>query len=150
METSIEKIERNGKILAIITRTKALEELEQSGKNMLFVSPDEFPFQVGIHSRKDGDKVLPHAHIPFQELKNLSVQEFFYIISGKVIVDLFDENDNNLKVKTLTLEKGDSIILNCAHGFTFLDNAKVIELKQGPYRGRENEKREIKENKTKI
>ena len=146
MENSIEKIERNGKILAIVTRAKALQELEQSGKNMLFVSPDEFPFQVGIHNRKKDEVCPAHVHIPFPELSNFPVQEFFYIISGSVKVDIYDEMDNDLKISEVIVYEGDSIILNTGHGFTFLeDNTKVIELKQGPYRGRENEKRDIKE-----
>jgi len=147
VENSIEKIERNGKILAIVTRAKALQELEQSGKSMLFVSPDEFPFQVGIHNRPKGDVCPPHVHIPFSQLTDFSVQEFFYIISGSVKIDLYDESDNDNKFSEVIVNTGDSIILNCGHGFTFLeDNTKVIELKQGPYRGRENEKRDVKEN----
>jgi mannose-6-phosphate isomerase-like protein (cupin superfamily) len=149
VENSIEKIEHNGKILAIVTRAKALQELEQSGKSMLFVSPDEFPFQVGIHNRPKGDICTPHVHIPFSQLTNFPVQEFFYIISGSVKIDLYNESENDLKISEVIVNTGDSIILNCGHGFTFLeDNTKVIELKQGPYRGRENEKRDVKEEET--
>jgi mannose-6-phosphate isomerase-like protein (cupin superfamily) len=144
MNEGVEKIEKGGRILAIITREKALMELEHSGKNMLFVSPDEFPFQVGIHNRPKGDVCAPHVHIPFSELTNLPVQEFFYIISGSVKIDIYDNLDQDLKVSEVTIYKGDSIILDCGHGFTFLeDNTKVIELKQGPYRGKENEKRPV-------
>ena len=42
------------------------------------------------------------------------------------------------------LGAGDTIILNTGHAVTFLDEAtKVVELKQGPYRGRTEEKREV-------
>ena len=136
---SIEKITHQGKILAIIIRSKAIDDLEQSGESMRFVTPDEFPFQIGIHNRKKDEIIQPHFHLPFTELKNFPVQEFFHVLSGKVKIDLYSENDT--KVSEIIVETGDSIVLNTGHGFTFLDDAKLIELKQGPYRGRENEKR---------
>jgi mannose-6-phosphate isomerase-like protein (cupin superfamily) len=132
----VERIERDGKILAIIARAALIDNLE----GMSFVSPDEFPFQVGFHSRKQGEVIKPHEHIPFAELKDFPVQEFFYVVSGSVKIDLYE---NDLKVEEVTVTKGDSIILNTGHGFTFINDAKLLELKQGPYRGRENEKRFI-------
>ena len=38
-------------------------------------------------------------------------------------------------------EDGDMLILNTGHGMTFLEDTELVELKQGPYRGREEEKR---------
>ncbi len=139
----IEKIEYHGKVLAIITRKKALAELQKSGEGMLFVTPDDFPFQIGIHHRKKGEIIKAHAHLPFPELKNFPVQEFFYVLSGKVMIDLFDERENDRKVSQVIIEEGDSIVLNAGHGFTLLADAQLIELKQGPYRGRNEEKRFI-------
>ena len=73
------------------------------------------------------------------------MQEFFYVISGKIKIDLYDDRENDTKVSEVIIETGDSIILNTGHGFTFLDDAKLVELKQGPYRGREFEKRFVVE-----
>ena len=145
MNSAVERINHNDKILAIIIRAKALSELEHSGENMLFATPNEFPFQVGIHSRKKKDTIKPHFHLPFAELKDFPVQEFFYVISGKIKIDLYDDRENDTKVSEVIIETGDSIILNTGHGFTFLDDAKLVELKQGPYRGREFEKRFVVE-----
>ncbi len=141
MENFIEKITYKDKILAIISRAEAISHLESSGKKMLFVTPDEFPFQIGIHYRESGETIKPHFHIPFEKLKNFPVQEFFYVISGKIKIDLFDERENDAKVSEIIINEGDSVVLNTGHGFTFLDNAKLIEIKQGPYRGKDKEKR---------
>jgi mannose-6-phosphate isomerase-like protein (cupin superfamily) len=142
MSEYIEKVERNGKILAIITRAKIFSELSKENK-MVFVTPDEFPFQIGVHSRERGEIIKPHFHLPFIELKDFPVQEFFYVISGSVKIDLYDERENDQKVAEVIINEGDTIVLNTGHGFTFLDDAKLIELKQGPYRGRDQEKRFI-------
>jgi len=148
MQSPIEKVIHNNKILAIIVRARALQELDSSPEKMLFVTPEDFPLQVAIHSRQQGDMVKPHVHLPFPELKNLPVQEFFYLISGKVKIDLFDEREDDARVSEVTLEEGDVIVLNTGHSFTFLEEAKLIELKQGPYRGREREKRFLEKEKT--
>lgn len=139
----IEKIEHRGKILAVICRKEALADLQESGKNMLFVTPDDFPFQVGIHCRQKNEIIKAHAHLPFPELKDFPVQEFFYVISGKVRIELFDERENDRKVSEVIIGAGDMIVLNTGHGFTLLEDAQLMELKQGPYRGRDEEKRFI-------
>ena len=144
MHKGVEEFVYKSKLLAVITRAAALENLEKSGQNMLFVSPDHFPFQVGLHHRKKDEKVKAHFHKPFPELRNFPVQEFFYVISGRVKFELHDEQEQDRKVGEVVLEKGDTIILNTGHAVTFLEEGtQVVELKQGPYRGRDQEKREV-------
>lgn len=141
MGSNIEQVMHDSRILAIIIRSQAIDDLEKSGKNILFATPDEFPFQVGIHHRKKNETIPAHFHIPFIELTNFPVQEFFHVLSGRVKIDLYDDSHNDAKVSEVIVAAGDSIILNTGHGFTFLDDAKMVELKQGPYRGKEQEKR---------
>ena len=78
-----------------------------------------------------------HEHVPFAELKNLPAQEFFYIVQGKIEAKLYNKKK---LFSTLVLWAGDSIVLNCGHSITFLEETQMIELKQGPYRGKEKEK----------
>lgn len=145
VNNSIEQIEHNGKLLAVIIRSKAFSELKESGKKMLFASPKEFPFQMGIHHRQESETIPAHAHIPFEELKNFPVQEFFYLLSGKIRIDLYEESDGlsnrDKKIREIIVSGGDSVVLNTAHGFTFLEETQMVEIKQGPYRGKEQEKR---------
>lgn len=141
MNSHVERVMHNGRILAILIRSQAVHDLEKSGKNMLFATPDEFSFQVGIHHRKKNETIAAHFHLPFAQLTNFPVQEFFHVLSGRVKIDLYDDHANDAKVSEVIVNAGDSIILNAGHGFTFLDDAKMVELKQGPYRGKEQEKR---------
>ncbi len=141
----IEQIEHNDKILAVIIRKQAFSDLKASGKNILFASPNEFPFQMGLHHRQQAETIPAHAHIPFKELTNFPVQEFFYLLSGKIRIDLYEESDDlsnrDKKIREIIVSKGDSVVLNTAHGFTFLEETEMVEIKQGPYRGKEQEKR---------
>lgn len=137
----VENIEHNGKILAVVIRAEINKELESSGEKLKFATPDNFPFQVGFHNWNEGLVIKPHFHNPFKELKNFPVQEFFYLISGKVRIDLYDDRKNDAKVSEIFVNEGDSVILNTGHGMESLGPAKLLELKQGPYRGRDVEKR---------
>lgn len=130
-----ENIKSGERILAIIVKTGEIED------KVKFVSPESFPFQVGIQNRKKGDCVEAHEHLSFEKLENFPVQEFFYVESGKIEVGIYDEDK---KVAVRILSKGDLIILNSGHEVRFLEDSKIIEIKQGPYRGKENEKRYLK------
>jgi hypothetical protein len=127
----VQKITHNNKTLAIVIRANC--EVEKTE----FFSPDDFPLQMGMHNRKANDKVPAHRHKPFKQLENLPVQEFFYVIEGKVKVVLYH---NKQPHETIILKKGDMALLNCGHEFTFLEQTRIVEIKQGPYRGREQEK----------
>lgn len=120
------------KILAILLRP------DEIAGERVFVTPEEFPMQVGVHTRKKGSAIPPHVHIPFENLKNLDVQEMFYVMTGKVKVTLYNEG----KIfETVMLGQGDLFIMNCGHGIEFSEDSKFFEIKQGPYRGMTGEKR---------
>lgn len=141
MNESTEKIIHKGKILAIILRQRSLAGLWNRGEKVHFITPNDFPFQVAVHNRARGEVIAPHFHVPFPLLQDFPVQEFFYVLSGRVKIDLYDDREQDRKVQEVELREGDSITLNTGHGFTFLEDARLIELKQGPYRGKEKEKR---------
>ncbi|MHA1381691.1 MAG: hypothetical protein ACTSRG_25255 [Candidatus Helarchaeota archaeon] len=45
------------------------------------------------------------------------------------------------EISEATLNDGDLIVLlSGGHGFKFLEETKMIEIKQGPYTGRDNDK----------
>ncbi len=140
---AVESVVYKDRTLAVVVRAHALRELRSSGNKVSFATPEHFPLQVGIHARPKGDAVSAHFHRPFPELKNLPVQEFFHIKSGKVKIELYDERENDAKVSEIIAEVGDTVILNTGHGMIFLEDTELVELKQGPYRGREEEKRFI-------
>ncbi|KPA13940.1 hypothetical protein MHK_005856 [Candidatus Magnetomorum sp. HK-1] len=134
----VEKIINNGKIIAIIIRSKLMQSQTEK---LVFYTPESFSLQLGIHNRQKGDFVVPHLHIPIDEIEQLNIQEIFFVLNGKIRVDLYD---NNKKIE-VTVTKGDTILLNTGHSVTFLENARMIEIKQGPYR--ESEKKVINNEK---
>jgi hypothetical protein len=143
MNNSVEKIEHGGQIMAIIIRKQSFDELSVENP-MQFVTPDEFPLQTGIQLRPRGNVVDTHFHLPFEKLENYPVQEFFHILSGKVQVQLFDDRENDAMIGQFLVYCGDYCILNTGHKIVFLEETKMLEIKQGPYRGRDKEKRFVK------
>ena len=137
----IERVEHNGLILAIVIRSNSFKLMEENNSEISFATPDEFPLQVGLHNWQTGKIIKEHFHLPFEKLENFPVQEFFYVVFGKVRIDLYDERENDAKVSELVIETGDTIILNTGHGMESLEPTRLVELKQGPYRGKDLEKR---------
>ncbi|MBI3026875.1 hypothetical protein HYY70_02075 [Candidatus Woesearchaeota archaeon] len=131
MEHHVERIVADDKVLAIVVRNS----FAKPGLN--FITPEDFSFQLGVHISKAGINVKAHRHKPFKELKNVYPQEFFYVENGKVEIGIYNERD---KHSSVLLGGGDMIILNCPHEVKFIEDSKFVELKQGPYRGKDAEK----------
>lgn len=135
----MEKIKSdNGILIAIVVR----KDFKKEGVN--FISKPDFPLQLGISSYKRGNKIKAHLHTE-KEIKINNIQEIVHIESGKTIVNLYDLSGK--KFKSVELLVGDTIFfVNGGHGFEILEDTKIIEVKQGPYSGKDNDKRYINEN----
>ena len=129
---NVEKIEHNENIIAIVIRKNFNRE------GLTFVTKDESGLQLGVHIQDKGFEVKPHKHLPFDELKNLKVQELFYVEKGKIKVRLYD--DEGKQIKEIEGNAGDVIIVNSGHDLLCLEDSKFIEIKQGPYRGKKEKK----------
>lgn len=139
----VENIVHRDALCAIVLRANQVKNFSDSKEKFYFYTPENFPFQAGLQNRRAGDQVVAHFHKPLLDLGNLPVQEFLYVLSGKAVVDLYYTEDStgaSVKVAEVLLGKGDSIILNTGHGVTFLEDTQFINIKQGPYRGRDEEK----------
>ncbi len=74
------------------------------------------------------------------ERKVVVTQEVLYVKSGKVRVNFFDDNKNVFEGRIIA--RGDLIFLaSGGHGFEFLEDAEMIEVKQGPYAGEDDKVR---------
>lgn len=130
----IETIEYNSERLAYIIR----KSIKVDGKKF-FGRPEDF-LQIGYMSLKKGDTLKPHIH----KLQNKIItenQEVLYIVAGKMKVNFYDRIPQ--KINEVILTDGDLIVLLAGgggHGFEFLEDTKMIEIKQGPYTGRDNDK----------
>jgi mannose-6-phosphate isomerase-like protein (cupin superfamily) len=123
----VETIRHRGVILAIVIR----REFRHDG--IEFFTPAEFSQQLAYMKRPPGYVIAPHVHNPVRrELQH--TREVLFIKSGRVRVDLYDEDRNF--VQSAVLKAGDVILLaSGGHGFEMLEESEMIEVKQGPYAG---------------
>jgi hypothetical protein len=123
----VEYIKVNNIVAAIIIRS----EYQFNGIN--FFTPGEFSQQLGYMNRPKGYEIQPHFH-NLKERNVLFTQEVLFIKSGLLKVNFY--NPELVLVKNCLLKKGDVILLAFGgHGFEFLEQSEVIEVKQGPYIG---------------
>lgn len=121
----IERIEYKSKLFSIIIRSNYKSE------GISFFTPNDFSQQLGYMNRAKGYVIDPHYHNNVVRNINLT-QEVLYIKSGKVRVDFYTHANEYLESKILN--QGDVILLAAgAHGFEILEEAEIIEVKQGPY-----------------
>lgn len=129
----IEQITYQQVVLAIIIRANYKKD------GISFFTPGDFSQQLGYMNRPKGYIIDPHVH-NLVERKVTLTQEVLYIKSGKVRVDFYNDNRNYLESKMV--ETGDVILLAAGgHGFEMLEDAEIIEIKQGPYCGDEDKVR---------
>ncbi|MFD0941960.1 cupin domain-containing protein [Pedobacter boryungensis] len=129
----VEQVTHHQVILAIIIRANFKKE------GISFFTPGDFSQQLGYMNRPKGYVIEPHVH-NLVERKVTLTQEVLYVKSGKVRVDFYDDDRNYLESKIV--EEGDVILLAAGgHGFEMLEDAEMIEIKQGPYCGDEDKVR---------
>ncbi|QIK36951.1 hypothetical protein GWK36_01860 [Caldichromatium japonicum] len=122
-----ERIEHNGRLFAIIIPATFREN------GIRFFTPDDFSQQLAYMCRPTGYCIEPHVHNPVPR-EVVYTQEVLFIRSGRVRVDFYD--DDQRWVESRDLGPGDVILLaSGGHGFEILEEAEIIEVKQGPYAG---------------
>ena len=133
----MEKIKsKDRKTIAIVVR----KDFKKEGVN--FISDPDFPLQLGISNYKKNEEIKAHFHIE-NEIKINKIQEIVYIKKGKTLVNLY--NKDGSKFKSIEFTTGDIIFfVEGGHGFNKLAETDIIEVKQGPYFGRDKDKRMIK------
>ena len=130
----IEYVKFNDELLAIVIR-RAYDE-----KGINFLTPLDLTLQFGIHNRESGEQSKPHKHFIIPQLTNIPILEVFYIVEGKAKVTFFD--DNSKVLGSVLLEMGDSLINTGirTHSVDYIGKTKMIEIKQGPYMGKDKDK----------
>lgn len=123
----VEKIQLNGECFAIII----YHDYTKDG--VAFFTPDDFSQQLGYMKHKKGDVIPEHVHnLQIREIQY--TQETLVVKRGRLRVDLYTNGKNYLTSRELTA--GDVILLaSGGHGFEFLEETEMIEIKQGPYCG---------------
>jgi mannose-6-phosphate isomerase-like protein (cupin superfamily) len=123
----IKKFYSGNKQLAMVIKSN------YSKDGVEFLTDDEASLQMGYMTHKKGAVVEAHIHNPIQRTVT-GTPEVLIIKKGKMRLDLY--TDDRKYVESTVLEEGDIVLLTSGgHGLKCLDNAEMIEVKQGPYTG---------------
>ena len=116
--------------------------IDHFNEGLSFYSEDTDAVQVGTWNYNKGKELLAHNH-NIVERKVNRTQEVIIIKSGKLYVQIYDEEDNIFD--NFEANAGDILImLNGGHGYEVLeDNTQVIEIKNGPYPGAKMDRRRL-------
>lgn len=123
----IEQIIINDQLIAIII----YNEFNKDG--LEFFTPGDFSQQLGYMKHNKGDTIQEHKHLLHTREIKLT-QETLFIKRGHVKINFYA--DDNTYFTNRELKTGDVILLaSGGHGFEFLEETEMIEVKQGPYAG---------------
>lgn len=101
-----------------------------------FFTDTDSPLQLGTLRRPRGFKVPPHRHVAVERTV-WRTQEVLFLCSGRMRVTVF--NAHGHPVSEATLCPGDAVMFAAGgHAVEFLEDSEVIEVKGGPYLGRED------------
>lgn len=119
-------VDKNNRTLAIVTFYKDIIQ------NREFVTDITEEMQFAKFNLQKGHIVNRHYHQK-QKRNIYSTAETIIVLDGKIEVSLFEETSNSL-IKKVVLESKDSIVmLQGGHSLVVLEDAKFVEVKQGPY-----------------
>lgn len=140
----IEKIEHNGKMLALIIRSNYTQD------GISFFTPDDYSQQLAYMKREKGYLIKPHVHNPV-ERSVAYTKEVLFIRSGKLRIDFYDDDQVYLHSKILN-EKDVILLAYGGHGFFMLEESEIVEVKQGPYAGEADKTRfdSIEDSKVRV
>ena len=121
----VETVRDGEQVLAIIVRGS------YDAEGISFFSPGDFPLQLGHMRRPAGYRIAPHVHHPVQR-NTIGTQEVLFIRKGIVRVSFYSEARE--LVDSRVVSEGDILLLAAGgHGFDVLEEATIVEVKNGPY-----------------
>jgi hypothetical protein len=138
-EETITRVSHLGQLVAIIVRAN------HPVKNLEFFTEEQHPLQVGMHDKPAGLKLAPHVHLSNTKVIT-EIDEVLYVVSGKIRTTFYTVDGD--KIDEAILGAGDFVIqLSQGHGVDILEDAKIFEVKQGPYPGTQHAKIYLHEEK---
>ena len=109
-----------------------IKESYQKNKGISFFTKNDANQQIGFMSHPKNYEIKPHKHQK-RETKIFLTSEVIIIQKGKLRVDFY--NDTTKYLFSVVLKKNQIIMLvHGAHGFKVLQDVKMLEIKQGPYK----------------
>jgi hypothetical protein len=130
MENDVEIITAKGQTLCYVIRKNV-----QPGKTT-FITPPDGKQQVGFIVYPKGGVIARHTHKPL-ERRIVGMAEVVVVRSGHCQIDLYDES--LMLVTTRDLFTGDVVLMvGGGHGFQIIEDTVLLEIKQGPYLGKDD------------
>lgn len=123
----IEWIRAEGEAIALLIRAA----YRPAGTE--FFTPERYKQQVGFVVHPARSVVPAHRHRN-TERHLTGMSELLIVREGRCLVDLYDDAER--LIRTLDIGKGDLLLLvGGGHGVRVLDDAVILEVKQGPFAG---------------
>ena len=129
----MEVIKHDNRIISIIYRDDDWE------RGLNFITPDELFIQAGSWWYQKGEILQRHIHNDYPR-EATRTQETVYVKRGSMRCSIY--TDEKEFIQDFILYEGDlAIFAFGGHGFEILeDDTKIIESKNGPFTGVENDK----------
>lgn len=123
----VEHIDIDGRRLATVI------PVYYENKGIQFHSEPSETLQIGSMMWSAGHHIQGHKHLSHPRRVEFS-NEAIFITKGKVQINFLDDLGNTLLSRVLG--EGDVILLmDGGHSFDIIEDARMIEVKQGPYVG---------------
>jgi len=105
-----------------------------AGGSIKFLTPSDYPLQIGLIEYAEGKKVNPHIHRDLRYNVN-TTQEFIYVEKGDgVLVSVYTKNWE--EVERIIMSAGDFVLFVAGgHSLDIPKGCRILEVKQGPYPG---------------
>lgn len=103
-----------------------------------FVTPSEVSQQVGFLRPKMGHQIPAHIH-PTRRREVWNTTEVLVLTRGRMRIDFYS-NDGSYVVSRMVESGHVIVLLDGGHGMVILEDSEIVEVKQGPYAGREEDK----------
>ena len=127
-----EEVRHNNRLMAIILRSNYTND-----KTVFFSQPD-FSQQLGFIVYKKDGVIKAHFHKKVHRKITLT-QEALFIKKGKLIINFYTTDKKY--VTSRELNTGDIVFLcSGGHGFKMFEDTEIVEVKQGPYSGKDSDK----------
>jgi hypothetical protein len=121
-----------GELIALLVP----KEFKPEGYN--FLTPGELNLQVGVNAYKAEGAVEAHRHNPVVRTTQ-GTMEAILVRRGRMSLQLYDNESQPLE--QLEVGAGDFVLLvSGGHAITFLEQCDLLEVKQGPFVSREQDK----------
>lgn len=120
----------------------------ESRPSLQEIIPARESIQAMVAAFPKGYKVEPHAHLPQLRTTN-ETQEILVVLTGTIHVDFYrtrPHRDGEWVCRRV-LTAGDFVaLLHGGHGVQVIADARILEVKTGPYFGREFDKAPLRVN----